>query len=129
MDENIADVMKLDADIEHFMEKFANSFMKWELVQFFYAHPNQPFRAQELAGSLNRPLKVLRKEMQELREEGFIQEKKTAHSFTYEYQPADAGKDREMKETLDRLIALCHEREGRLRVIYKLLKDGKPIQG
>jgi len=129
MDENIADLMKMDNAVEKFVEQYADSFIKWEVVQFYYEHPKTWFKIEELAKSLNRSLKPLKKELQELRERGFLHEERSGKAFSYRFDPDETPAGQELKDTLDRFIKICQEREGRLRVIYKLLKDGKPIQG
>jgi hypothetical protein len=129
MDENIADLMKMDGDIEVFIERYANSFVKWEVVQFYHDHPKKWFKLEALADALNRPIKILKKEMQELHELGFLEQEKDGKSFTYQFAPAQTSEGKAMEQTLKRFIAICHDREGRLRVVYKLLKNGKPISG
>jgi len=76
MDENIADIMKMDEAIESFVERYANSFVKWEVIQFYHDHPDTWYRLDELVKGLNRSLKSLKNEMQELEESMFLKEKK-----------------------------------------------------
>ncbi|MCD4814360.1 hypothetical protein K8S19_11795 [bacterium] len=127
MDENIADIMKMDEAIESFVERYANSFVKWEVIQFYHDHPDTWYRLDELVKGLNRSLKSLKNEMQELEESMFLKEKKVGKTPAYQYEPGDSQAGKELKNTVDQFIAICQEREGRLRVVYKLLKDGKPI--
>jgi hypothetical protein len=128
MDENISDLMRLDHEIDEFIEKHANTFVKWEVVQFFHDHSQEWIRAEELAKTLNRPLRVIKKEIRELYANGLLEEQKSDQVHRYRFRPPDTEEGRALRATLARLIALCHEREGRLRVVYKLLKNGKALQ-
>jgi hypothetical protein len=124
MDKNIGDLMKLDHAFENFIEKYVDSFVKWEIVQFFHDHPRSPFRQEYLAETLNRPLKTVKRELKELAERGLIREEKAGKTaaFIYDLPPKDA-----LGKHLDQFTAFCQDREGRLRIIYKILKDGKAI--
>lgn len=125
MDDSINNVMRMDGDLELFVQEHANSFIKWEAVNYFHAHPGEQMHLDGLVRTLNRPAKLLKRELQELSKSGLLYEEKLGREnyFTFKMETLPAN----LKQTMDRFIALCQDREGRLRVIYKLLKDGKPI--
>ncbi len=125
MEDPITSVMRMDGDLELFIQQHANSFIKWETVNYFYEHPNERVPVENLVRMLNRPAKQLKRELQELAKSGLLREERTGRKqyLTYQTEALPAG----LKQTVERFIALCQDREGRLRVIYKLLKDGKPI--
>lgn len=125
MDDSITNVMRMDSDLELFIQEHANSFIKWEAINFFHDHPGEPIQLEGLVRTLNRPAKLLKRELQELSKSGLLCEERMGREnhFTFKTETLPAN----LKQTMDRFIALCQDREGRLRVIYKLLKDGKPI--
>lgn len=129
MDDNISNLMKMERPVEAFIEEYANSFIKWEAIQFFHDHPKTAFKLEELAQTLNRPGKPLKKELQELSQAGLLKEEKSGKTIILTYAPGPTPAEEELRNTMERFIRLCQDREGRLRVIYKLLKNGKPIQG
>ncbi|MCK5243571.1 hypothetical protein KAR34_14070 [bacterium] len=129
LDENIINLMKMNGDIEAFIETYVNSFVKWEVVQFYYDHPNKWFELDALAATLNRPVKILKKEMQELHDLGFLQQEKKGKTLSYRFLLAQTPEGKILEQILERFITICQDREGRLRVVYKLLKNGKPISG
>jgi predicted MarR family transcription regulator len=127
-DEGLNDIMGLDEHMEQFMAHYVNSFIKWELVNYFHEHPRTSFKVADLAKALNRPAEPLKHELQELADEGLLRETKNAKKMEYLYQPElEKSRDRELSERLTQFVHLCRTREGRLRVIYKILKNGKPI--
>ena len=119
----------MNGDIEAFIETYVNSFVKWEVVQFYYDHPNKWFELDALAATLNRPVKILKKEMQELHDLGFLQQEKKGKTLSYRFLLAHTPEGKILEQILERFITICQDREGRLRVVYKLLKNGKPISG
>ncbi len=126
MDQHITDFMKLDDDFELFIKDFVNTFVKWELVQFFHNHQESSFSLEDLSQKLNRSAKTLKSEMEELVEKGFLitgEGKET----TYRLLDPKSIRYPEIIGLLDRFIEFCKSREGRLRVIYKILKDGNPL--
>jgi hypothetical protein len=125
MEDPITSVMRMDGDLELFIQKHANSFVKWEAVNYFHDHPGEQVQFESLVRVLNRPAKQLKRELQELSKSGLLREEKTGRKHYLAYKPEALPTG--LKQTLERFIALCQDREGRLRVIYKLLKDGKPI--
>jgi IS30 family transposase len=127
-EEGLNSLMGLDEPMEEFMARYVNSFIKWELVNYFHEHPQTSFKVADLAKALNRPAETIKRELQELSDEGLLLETKNAKKMEYLYQPAlEKSRERELSELLSQFVHLCRTREGRLRVIYKILKNGKPI--
>jgi hypothetical protein len=127
-DDGLNSLMGLNEPMEEFMARYVNSFIKWELVNYFHEHPQTSFKVADLAKALNRPTEPLKHELQELSDEGLLREIRNAKKLEYFYQPAlEKPKERELSELLSQFVHLCRTREGRLRVIYKILKNGKPI--
>ncbi|MEW6515771.1 MAG: hypothetical protein AB1439_02535 [candidate division FCPU426 bacterium] len=125
MEDPITSVMRMDGDLELFIEQHANSFVKWEAINYFHSHPGERIPFDDVVRILNRPSKPLKRELQELSGAGLLHEEKAGRKTLFAYEPETVSA--ELRHTMERFIALCQDREGRLRVIYKLLKDGKPI--
>lgn len=131
MDENIAEIMKLGNDLESFMGNYVDSFIKWEVLQFFHQHPRATYKLEVLAEALGRPAKTLKRELQELVDKRLLHEDKgkpKGTAYLYDLSENDPA-ERSLAQAMDHFVKFCQTREGRLRVIYKVLKDGKPIGG
>lgn len=122
MDQHVADFMKMDDDFESFIKKYINTFVKWELVQFFHNNDIQPFSINELSKKLNRSAKTLKSEISELVSNGML-----VNLARDEMTVRLVEDNKEVLDLMQRFVKFCESREGRLRVIYKILKDGKPI--
>jgi predicted transcriptional regulator len=127
-DDGLHSLMGLDEPMEQFMYRFVNSFIKWELVNYFHEHPHTPYKISELSKALNRPADQIKNELQELSAEGMLREIKNGKKFEYNYDLSpDNAKERRLHDLVNQFVHLCRTREGRLRVIYKILKNGKSI--
>jgi hypothetical protein len=127
-EDGLNNLMGLDESMEQFMNVFVNSFIKWELVNYFHEHPNAPIKLTDLAKALNRPAEQIKHEIQELSSAGLLQEGKGPKKmeFRYDLSP-EAANQKKLHDLVQQFVHLCRNREGRLRVIYRILKNGKPI--
>lgn len=127
-DERLNSLMGLGEAMESFLQRYVNSFVKWEIVQYFHDHPGTPLKAEELARTLNRPAEQIRRELRELSADGLLARHASGKTTTYAYRLSDEKpKERELRELVNHFHTLCRSREGRLKVIYKILKSGKPL--
>ena len=122
----MADFMKLDDDFESFIKKYINTFVKWELVQFFHNNETKFYSVNELAQKLNRSSKTLKSEVVELEEKGLLKESEE-QELSFQLIQDDTNDKKALLALMKCFVEFCETREGRLRVIYKILKDGKPI--
>ncbi len=128
-DEGLSSLMGMDEPIEEFIHTYVDSFIKWEIIQYGHEHAGAWFKSSDVADFLNRPHELVKKEVQELAATQLLQSKKIGKQQQFSYQPAADAQGRKTKLLTDQFIQACKTREGRLRVIYKILKNGKPIAG
>ena len=122
------DLMKFDEEIEGFLHRHVNSFVKWEIIRFFHANPRAGFTLGELSKIFSRTLKQLKMDIRELSEGGLIKQQKQEGTTVFRCDLSDSDpKEKKMKTLMDNFITLCQTRPGRLRVIYKMLKNGIPL--
>ncbi len=127
-DERLNALMGLGEPMEQFIRTFVNSFVKWEIVLHCCDHPESSFKVEDLAKRINRPVEHVRREVMELAGDGFLARLKTGKSGQPQYRLAvTRTRDAERWDLLQKFAALCRVREGRLRVIYKILKHGKSL--
>ncbi len=128
MTDLLNDLMKFDEEIGEFLQQHVSSFIKWEIIRFFHANPQTGFTLNELTKIFSYTLKNLKPNMQELSEGGLIKQQKQGGTTTFSYDLSDADpKEKKLKKLIDDFIILCQTRQGRLRVIYRMLKDGIPL--
>jgi hypothetical protein len=123
-EENISSGMDFDPLMDQFISQYVNSFIKWDIVNYCHDHSGEPFKMQDIARSLNRPADQIKKDIAELAEDSFLSKKTSGKLTVYQCQLQSSNTTQDL---INRFAALCRTREGRLRVIYKILKDGKPI--
>lgn len=128
MNNLLNDLMKFDEEIEEFLRRHVNSFIKWEIIRFFHANPKTGFTLNELSKIFSRTLKQLRPNIRELSEGGLIKQQKQDGNTVFSFDLSDTDlKEKNLKKLINDFVNLCQTRQGRLRVIYKMLKDGIPI--
>jgi hypothetical protein len=127
-DERLYSVMGLGEPMEGFIHRYIDSFVKWEIVHHFHEHPDQRLKPEELARDLNRPPEQVRRELLELTESGLVTKRKSGKNTTFAYSLAISDpRQKELHDRVNQFHALCQTRDGRLRVIYLILKNGKPL--
>jgi hypothetical protein len=127
-DDNLNNIMGLEESVDNFIQEIANSFIKLEIVQYCFANPDKIIKLQELSKNLNRGLDQIQPELTELAEKGFLQKslrgKEPSYIYYFTKVPSSA---QENNVIMKKFFEMYQTREGRLRVIYKILKYGKPI--
>jgi len=89
-DERLNSLMGLDEPMGEFIQKYVNSFVKWEIVQYFHSHPDTPYKTEELAKILNRPVEQVRRELQELSQDDLLVKQKAGKQALYCYALLEA---------------------------------------
>lgn len=129
-DERLNALMGLGEPMEQFIRTYVNSFVKWEIVIQYCDHPDASWTVEELAQRINRPLEQVRREVVELNGDGFLAKQRSGKEGPTHYRLAmNRTREPERWDLLQKFAALCRVREGRLRIIYKILKHGKSLTG
>lgn len=128
-EDGLSNLMGMDEAMEQFIHKYVNSFVSWEIIQYCHENLGKSFQVADLAKSLNRPAEQIKSEVEELRKNDFLKIKKEGKKISYicDFSAARPA-EKELLDLMNRFVTLCRSREGRLRVIYKILKDGKPLR-
>ncbi|MBU0493677.1 MAG: hypothetical protein KKA73_30760 [Chloroflexi bacterium] len=112
------DVMEdMDADLLNLLKRQLDSFIKWDLVKFFYRQPDNTYQAQDLVQHLNRDLDELETAAQELASAGILDRR---------WRGNQAGFALAADPTTRRLVAkfmqACQDRYFRMKVVYHILR-------
>jgi hypothetical protein len=108
-----------EEDLMAFVNKYVDSFVKWDLMRFFHENPHTIDAVDNIARYIGRDAEVVDKELAELAERGFLEEvlmeKLTVYALT-----SDLG----MQKKLARFIYASEDQKLRSKIIFRLLRDG-----
>ncbi len=127
-EERLNALMGLGEPMEEFIRTYVNSFVKWEIVLQYSDHPDSSWTVEDLAKRINRPLEQVRRETIELSGDGFLAKQRSSKDGPTHYRLAvNRAREPERWDLLQKFTAMCRVREGRLRVIYKVLKHDRSL--
>jgi predicted transcriptional regulator len=107
----------MDARLLDFIKNKVNSFIKWDLVRFFYENPNTTDSVENIAKYAGRNTAAVQSELEELAESG-VMEKQLVDDLTV-YSLAS---DEEMRRLVDEFILACEDRHFRVKAVYHIIR-------
>ena len=93
-----------------------NSFTKWDLVKFFFEHPEGFFSLRELTDSLRRSPEQLLQDLRSLAAAGICQQK-SRELEEYQYTP-----DTRLRQVVEDFFRYCRTEQGRIKAVCQILK-------
>ncbi len=108
----------MDPTLLDFVKTKVNSFIKWDLVRFFYENPHTADTVENIAKYAGRNADAVRPELEDLVESG-IMEKKSLDNNTYIYSLAT---DETMRALVDQFILACEDRHFRVKAVYHIIR-------
>lgn len=112
-----------DRVLPELVRRYGLNFIKLELLMLFYRRPFEPLRADEIVGRTGHHLRELTQNLAKLSADGLLQETSAADGPRYARLESTAFAGRSLLwQTLQKLVDDFNTREGRLRIIYALLK-------
>lgn len=112
------DVMEdMDDDLLGLLKDGLDSFIKWDVIKFFYLHPNAIYPARDLAHQMNRDAASLETELNELAAAGIID------CCQGDPQPMfSRAKDPAACRLVEKFMRACEDRYFRMKVVYHILR-------
>jgi hypothetical protein len=108
-----------EEDVMAFINKYVDSFVKWDLMRFFHENPHTIDAVDNIARYIGRDAEAVGKELAELAERGFLEEvlmeKLTVYALT---------SDLDMQKKLARFMYASEDQELRSKIIFRLLRKG-----
>lgn len=108
-----------EEDLMAFVNKYVDSFVKWDLMRFFHENPHTIDAVDNIARYIGRDAEVVGEELAELAERGFLEEvlmeKLTVYALT---------SDLRMQKKLARFMYASEDQKLRSKIIFRLLRDG-----
>ena len=107
----------MDPVLLDFVKTRVNSFIKWDLVRFFYENPNTNDTVENIAKYAGRNAAAVKPELEDLVESG-VMEKRDVEGTSI-YSLAD---NQDMRELVDRFILSCEDRHFRVKAVYHIIR-------
>lgn len=116
---NRAYTADIDPALLNFLHTYVDSFIKWDLLRFFFNNPHTIDTVDNIARYAGRNPETVEQELAELAERGLLEETQMGTLVVY----ALSG-DPEIREQLARFIQASEDRQFRIRAIYYVIKGG-----
>ena len=108
----------MDPTLLEFVKKKVNSFIKWDLVRFFYENPHTTDTVENIAKYAGRNADAVRPELEDLVDSGIMQ-KKILGDNTPVYS---LSADEDMRALVDKFILACEDRHFRVKAVYHIIR-------
>ena len=107
----------MDPTLLDFVKKKVNSFIKWDLVRFFYENPHTTDTVENIAKYAGRNADAVRPELEDLVESGIMQKKVLDETAVY-----SLSTDESMRSLVDKFILACEDRHFRVKAVYHIIR-------
>jgi hypothetical protein len=100
-----------------FLKNKVNSFIKWDLVRFFYENPNTTDTSENIARYAGRDVAAIEAELGELVGAGVLERQRVGDLSIYSLVD-----DPLTRELIERFVLACNDRQFRVRAIYHIIR-------
>jgi hypothetical protein len=107
----------MDPRLLDFVKTKVNSFIKWDLIRFFYENPNTTDSAENIARYAGRNVAAVEPELDEL-VDSMVMEKR----FVNDLAVYSLAADEEMRKLIDGFILACEDRHFRVKAVYHIIR-------
>jgi hypothetical protein len=107
----------MDARLLDFLKNQVNTFVKWDLVRFFYENPNTTDTADNIARYAGRDPVAIEQELADLAESGVLFREEVGGMTTY-----SLATDEDMRGKIEEFISACNDRQFRVKAIYHIIR-------
>ena len=107
----------MDPTLLDFVKTKVNSFIKWDLVRFFYENPHTADTVENIAKYAGRNVDAVRPELEDLVESGIMEKRVLDSSSIY-----SLATDEIMRALVDQFIAACEDRHFRVKAVYHIIR-------
>ena len=107
----------MDPQLLDFIKAKVNSFIKWDLVRFFYENPNTADTVENIAKYAGRNATAVKPELENLVESGVMEKREMEGTFIY-----SLAANQQMRDLVDRFILACEDRHFRVKAVYHIIR-------
>ena len=107
----------MDPTLLDFVKTKVNSFIKWDLVRFFYENPHTADSVENIAKYAGRNADAVKPELEDLVESGIMEKKMLDTTAIY-----SLATDEDMRALVDQFILACEDRHFRVKAVYHIIR-------
>jgi hypothetical protein len=107
----------MDPKLLDFLKTKVNSFIKWDLVRFFYENPNTTDTAENIARYAGRDVAAIEAELGELVGAHVLERRRVGELTVYSLAP-----DPDVRDLIRSFVLACDDRQFRVRAIYHIIR-------
>lgn len=115
----ISHMEEIDTEIKLFIENVLTSFIRLDIIKFFYDNHNTADTLENIARNIGREKEKVEKDLNALVEHGFLKNNKQGKYDIYSYPS-----DEEKKTLIKKFMEYSKTREGRLKIIFWMIREG-----
>ena len=108
----------MDPRLLDFIKTKVNSFIKWDLMRFFYENPNTADTVENIARYAGRNAAAVKPELDELVEAGVMERRMVGDMPVYML-----SNDPEMRRLVNDFITACEDRHFRVKAVYHIIRQ------
>lgn len=112
----------MDPELLHFIRKYVDSFIKWDLLLFFHKNPHTIDTIENIARYAGRDPESVRLEILDLAERGILKETEMGDMKIYALNPSP-----EIQSQLQRFVEASEDQQFRIRATYHVIRDMRGI--
>jgi len=110
----------MDPEILEFLKTTVNTFVKWDLVLFFYENSNTTDTADNIARYIGRDAGAIQSELDELVSAGVLVRDRAADLVVYALT-----RDAQVRERIRHFVSASDDRQFRVKAIYHLIRGSR----
>jgi hypothetical protein len=107
----------MDPEVLEFLKTAVNTFIKWDLVIFFYKNSNTADTADNIARYIGRDTGMIEGELEELTFVGVLQRRLTGQLRVYSLTV-----DSQVRDRLQHFVSASDDRQFRVKAVYHLVR-------
>ncbi|MFQ5610903.1 MAG: hypothetical protein ACE5H9_02100 [Anaerolineae bacterium] len=107
----------MDPVLLDFVKTKVNSFIKWDLVRFFYENPHTADTVENIAKYAGRNAAAVAPELEELVESDVMERRVVEETSVY-----SLAADESMRQLIDQFIMACEDRHFRVKAVYHIIR-------
>jgi hypothetical protein len=107
----------MDPEVLEFLKTTVNSFIKWDLVIFFFENPHTTDTIDNIARYIGRDAAVIAPDLEELVQAGVLDQHASGTLTVYALT-----KDAQVREKIRHFVSASDDRQFRVKLIYHLIR-------
>jgi len=108
----------MDPALLDFVKSKVNSFIKWDLIRFFYENPHTADSAENIARYTGRQVDAVQPELDGLVENAVMEKRLIDQTKVY-----SLATDANMRQLIEKFIVACEDRHFRVKAVYHIIKS------